>query len=103
MKKQRLDLHNKLLQIDDSLTVYYRLPENIKLIYPCIIYKRSDIKSDYADNTRFLTRVVYDVTLISKDPDNECVNKLLNTFPYISYDRSFTKDGLHHDFFTLEY
>lgn len=76
MKTRRLKLHNLLIELfeDDydpvAKNVYYRPPENVKMKYPCIRYKREDIISEHADNISYRKTNRYQVTVIDKNPDN---------------------------------
>ena len=46
----RPNLQTKLEQILGSRNVYFQPPESIKLNYPAIVYKRSNIQNTFADN-----------------------------------------------------
>ena len=80
--------------------VYFQPPESVKLDYPCIIYERSGIRNNSANNKLYLKHKSYTVTFISEDPDSEIPDKLLE-LPYCGFDRHFTSDNLNHDVFTL--
>lgn len=97
----RLDLHGELLKILPN--VYYQPPESFKISYPCIIYNRSHIKHEFADNKIYNSGTSYTLTLIDKDPDSVYIDKILGAFSMISFDRHFTADHLNHDTFTLFY
>lgn len=99
---RRLDLHQILKNILGSNHVYFQPPPSVKITYPCIIYERSGIHSTKADNTNYLNRVRYTITLIGADPESNLVSELL-TIPMCSYDRFFASDGLNHDVFSLYY
>lgn len=83
-----------------SRNVYYQPPESVKLNYPCIVYERSDIRTDSANNKPYLKHNQYMVTYIDEDPDSEIPDKLLE-LRYCSFDRHFTSDNLNHDVFKL--
>ena len=99
---RRLELQMLLASILESDNVYFQPPETIKLHYPCIVYERVGMTSEYANNAIYNNRVRYSITLIGRSPENDVVNKLL-ALPYCSYDRFFVSDGLNHDVFTLFY
>lgn len=81
--------------------VYFQPPENLKLLYPCILFERTNAYSVYADNGPYHTTKRYTVTLITKTADNDqYVDKLLE-LPMCSFDREFKTDGLVHDVFNL--
>lgn len=100
MAGNRVELHSLLEGLLGSRNVYFQPPESFKLHYPCIIYERSGIRSDRADNRPYLTRKRYTVTVIDKDPDSKIPDKVVN-LDYCVFDRHFTADHLNHDVFTL--
>lgn len=99
---RRLELQEILKNILGSSNVYFQPPESLKLQYPCIVYSRSDIDQKYADNRTYMSRVRYSLTLITRTPDSDLVNSILE-LPYCSYDRYYAADSLSHDSFTLFY
>lgn len=94
----RLDLQ-ELLE-DVTANVYFQPPTNVKLVYPCIIYKRDDEDAKYAGNTLYKHTKRYQVTVIDRDPDSTLPDTVRN-LPLCSFDRHFTADGLNHDVFNL--
>lgn len=100
MARPRLELHQILQDILPGGRIYFQPPENVKLTYPCIIYKLADINSTKADDIKYLKRKRYDVTLIHTDPDNT-VYDTINELPYCDFDRCFINDNLYHYAFTL--
>lgn len=98
----RLELQSKLEELLDSENVYYRPPTSMSLSYPCIVYKKSDIKSTYANNTAYLLADEYTITVISKTPDHPVIKSIL-ALPTASYDRPYVSDNLNHDVITLYY
>lgn len=96
--RSRLELHTVLTQICKN--VYFQPPESVKLKYPCIIYEKVDEDQLYADNIKYRGYNVYDLTIITKDPDSEipdCIGKL----DYCSYSRSFVSENLIHHVYRL--
>ncbi len=100
MAKPREALQTVLESLLGSRNVYFQPPESIKLDYPCIVYERSGIRADSANNRPYLKRKRYTVTCIDGDPDSEIPDKLLE-LKYCSFDRHFISDNLNHDVFTL--
>lgn len=91
----RIDMHNMLLQVCDN--VYFQPPSNIRIKnYPCIIYHFSDFDTRNADNSKYLKRDMYTVTVITKDPEDRIFENILDMFQYSSFDRSYTADNLYH-------
>lgn len=98
----RLELQAKLEELLGSDQVFYQPPESLSMRYPAIVYSLSDIETTKADNSTYLTRRKYDITVISKLPDNPVIHKLME-LPYCSYDRPYKADNLNHDVLTLYY
>lgn len=99
---RRQELHQILVSILESNNVYFQPPESVKLNYPCIIYDRSDIDQKYADNRTYISMARYSVMLITRSPESELVEAILE-LPLCSYDRHYEADSLSHDTFTLFY
>lgn len=100
MSKDRLDLQLILEKLIGNRNVYFQPPESLKLKYPCIVYEKSKIDKQYADNYMYLRNNLYSITVIYQDPDSELPDKVLN-LPYCSFDRHFVADNLYHDVFEL--
>lgn len=85
-----------------SNNVYFQPPENIKLSYPCIIYKLDDYPIVKADNKSYLIHKKYSIELIMKlpDEDEEYYKKILNK-ETAAFDRVFINDNLYHYVFTI--
>lgn len=98
----RIELQTKLEELLGSKHVYYQTPESLKMEYPAIRYSRSDIESRHADNVKYSNFTLYQITVISKKPDHEVINKLLE-LPMSSYDRHYAQDNLNHDVINLYY
>ncbi len=98
----RLELQSTLEKLLGLKHVYYQPPESLRMEYPAIVYSKSKIDTEKANNSTYLTRKRYDITVIDKRPDNPVIDKLME-LPYCSYDRSYKSDGLNHDVLTLYY
>jgi hypothetical protein len=68
--------------------------------YPCIVYQRDTADSRFAGNKLYRYTKRYQVTFISRDPDDDVPDKIA-ALPLCSFDRSFVADNLHHDVFRL--
>ena len=97
---KRLDLHNLLCGALGSENVYYEPPENVKMVYPCIVYERTKIDARYADGIPYLRKKKYTLTAIYRDPDSEIADRLFE-LPTCMHDRFFKTDSLYHDVFTI--
>jgi len=96
----RLDLHTLLESILGSTNVYFQPPESISLKYPCIIYNRDYIKTEYANNSPYTLGKRYSVTVIDKNPDSVIPDNIA-AMPKCTFERHFTADNLNHDIFNL--
>ena len=83
----RIELQDELEKLLGSKNVYYQPPESVKMDYPAIVYHRSDIDNDFADDN---------------NPDSEIV-EAVSKLPNCRYDRHYTADNLNHDVFTIYY
>lgn len=101
-KERRLQLHKELENILGNKNVYFQPPENIKLKYPCIIYERDRGYASHADDSVYIIRIRYQITVIDKDPDSEIFMKVAK-MRGASYDTHFNSDNLSHDVITLYY
>ena len=99
----RLKLQAKLEEVLGSKNVYFQPPESKKLVYDCIVYKRSDIWNRHADDKNYMITDGYEVTAIYKNPDRLIAKDILEAFQYSRFQWHFTSDGLNHDVLTLYY
>lgn len=100
MAKPRIELQALLEQVLGNRNVYFQPPESVKFDYPCIVYERSNMRIDSANNKEYRKYKRYTVTVIDEDPDSEIPDKLQD-LNYCDFDRHFTLDNLNHDVFTL--
>lgn len=99
MEVNRLKLHSILeeamLSAGEEPHLYYQPPENVKLVYPCIIYQLASFTSRYADNLPYHQYVHFDVTYITRSPKSYVPVELVKTMNF-NFDRYFVADNLHH-------
>lgn len=100
--RNRLELHEKLCDLLGSRHVYYQPPESLKLVYPCIIYEKSDKDYTHADDLKYLISQKYTLTFITKDPDSDVPNKI-EELNYSSYSKRYVADNLYHDVYQIYY
>lgn len=103
MPKSRIELHERLCRFLGSRNVYFQPPETLKMAYPCIVYNLSGIRTRCANNEVYTMDKRYDVTLITKDPDNNLIDKMVVDFSLCGFDRPFVSDNLYHYVYTLYY
>lgn len=100
-KERRLELHAKLKEIVDN--VYFQPPGTLKMTYPCIRYEKDRGQHTYADNKTYIYRQAYQITCISKDPDNDISDQIIEAFEEVNFNRHYVADNLHHDVLILFY
>ena len=98
----RLELQARLVAILGTGNVYFQPPTNVEIQYPCIVYKRSDADTAFADNQTYRRGWRYQVTVIDSNPDSLIPDKLLQE-PLSHFRRHFTAGNLNHDVFDLYY
>lgn len=90
-----------LLQIAPK--AYFQPPSNVKMDYPCIVYRKSGIDTIKANNKNYHMQSVYQLTVIDRDPDSKIPENILNTFTMCNVNSTGTTDNLHHTYLTLYY
>lgn len=99
-KNRRKELQKKLEEILGSKNVYFQPPENFKMQYPCIVYEVGAGLRTPADNVKYLYNQGYTVTFITKDPDPDVPDKILD-MPFCSFERQFKNENLYHWIFFI--
>lgn len=99
----RLELHEELCELLGTRNVYFQPPESQIINYDCFVYYIADINSKYANNKNYANKKMYDIKLISRNPRDDLMDKLLDHFSYIRFDRSYISDNLYHFVFALYY
>lgn len=100
MARPRIELQNLLRDILGSDQVYFQPPENIKMQFPCIIYKRDYVDSVYAGNNPYRNVKRYLVTVVDRNPDSPIPDKIA-ALPMTRFNRFYTADDLNHDVYNL--
>lgn len=100
--RPRLELQTTLEKVLGSHNVYYEPPQNLTLKYPCIVYHRESTNQERADNVGYIRHGKYELMLISKNPADPTVDRLLD-LKMIDHTARFTVDGLSHDQFVIYY
>ena len=96
----RLELQNKLEELNGNKNVYFQPPENLKMNYPAIKYSLDKIDEKFANNRRYISIRRYSLIVISRKPDPEIINKLLD-LPMCTFDRPYVSDNLYHYSFKI--
>ena len=103
IENRRLQLHQELIDILGNDHVYFQPSGTIRMSYPCIRYQRDRGQHIYADNKTYTYRQAYQLIYIDPDPDNDVVERLIEHFPMINYNRNYKADNLNHDVLILYY
>lgn len=96
----RVELQSLLEEVLGSRNVYFQPPSNIHMNYPAIVYARSRIANDHANDDVYRQSLSYELTVIDANPDSEIVFKI-SQLPMCRHDRHFASDNLNHDVFTI--
>lgn len=99
-EKRRLKLHEILENIPGVKRAYFQPPEDIRMIYPCIRYERTNGLTEFADNVPYGFTMRYAVMVIDTDPDSRIVEEIAK-LPMCTFDRCYSTDNLYHSVFTL--
>jgi len=97
-----MGLRSELQTVLETITsnVYFQPPASIQMAYPCIVYKRDDVDTKFADNSPYRHTKRYLVTVIDRNPDSSLVDPVLQ-LPLCTYSRAYAADNLNHDVFIL--
>lgn len=98
----RLELQSVLEGFLGSTNVYYQPPASVKMNYDAIKYSKKNINIAYANNSKYSFMNCYEITLITRRPDSDVIDKILS-LPFSSFDRYYPADNLNHYVFTLYY
>ena len=101
--QKRLNLDQELREVLGSDNVYFNPPESIRMKYDAIVYHISHIDTQHANNKGYINERCYNLTVISRDPDNGIADKLVEHFPKCHFDRRYTAENLTHDTIILYY
>lgn len=104
----RLDLHNEFIDIlgtqnEVESRVYFQPPSNITMKYDAIRYGLSGKDLKYANNRVYQNTNCYEGVVITRKPNIEIIDKILNHFEMITFGRPYIADNLNHYPFTLYY
>lgn len=96
----RPELQTILVGLLGSDNVYFQPPPSLQMIYPCIVYSRSNIDIRHADDKPYKHRTRYQLTVIDRNPDSAIPMKVA-MLPLCSFERFYTAENLNHDVFQL--
>jgi len=101
-QNRREELQQILETALGSANVYFQPPENIKLVYPCIIYSRDFESTRHADDQPYNTSQRYMVMVVDRNPDSLIPGKI-STLRLCKFERAYTKDNLNHTVYNIYY
>jgi hypothetical protein len=96
----RLELQTLLEGVLGSTNVYFQPPPNVQMNYPCIVYRRNNADTKFADNNPYGYTKQYSVTVIDRNPDSDIPDKIA-ALPRCSFNRHYVINNLNHDVFNL--
>ena len=104
---RRLDLHHCLRDLYEKVTgqssdkkVYYQPPASVKLTYPCILYKLSEMPPTFANNLPYQIEHEYELTVIDTDPNSK-LREAIAGLKHCRLSRVYESDNLHHYVFHI--
>lgn len=97
---RRVQLHNKLVQSGVSCC-YFQPPDNTKLTYPAIVYKRKAGRINSADNANYKYNALYEIKVLDANPDTPLVEWMFNNIEGINYVNHYTSNGVNVEVFNL--
>lgn len=80
--------------------VYFQPPENVQLIYPCIIYERDQRATIFAGDRPYRDVIRYSVTVVDRDPVSPILSEL-GKLPMCLFNRHYVAFNLNHDVYNL--
>jgi hypothetical protein len=86
--------------VPEGKRAYFQEPGNLQMSYPCILYKRSDVQFEHADNSPYAKRNRWTITVIDPDPESTILAKV-EALPTVSFDRHYVAENLNHDVYTI--
>lgn len=100
--KQRTDeLINRFYAIPNVKRVYYEPPDNVRMEYPCVRINRKSMNQRYANNKVYMFTPAYDIYYITKESDDPMTEKFMREFEMIRHNRTYHKDNLRYEVYTL--
>lgn len=102
-ESRRLLLHDEFKEALGIKNIYFQPPTSIKMKYPCLVYKLDIPRMENADDRVYKKTWRFQLTYITKDPDDIMIDKILDHFSMISFSRNYVTDNLIHNIYNLYY
>ena len=97
---RRIALHN-LLKSSNPASCWFQPPDNTKLVYPAIVYKRKHGNSEYADNRTYRFTPCYEIKVFDANPDSPFIPWMVENVPGVRYVNHYTTGGLNVEVFEV--
>lgn len=86
-----------------NVDVEFQPPPGYKLSYPALVYEQGNGKTIFASNYPYTFTKKYNLTYITRNPDDANVELIAMHFMMIVMDRPYVADNLYHYAYTLYY
>lgn len=96
----RLKLDKMLKDTLGTNNVYFQPPPSLIMKFPCIVYERVRINTEFADNNPYQLTHVYQVTYIDSNPDSDVPQKIAE-LPMCVFEREFVNSNKYHNVFRI--
>ena len=80
--------------------VYFQPPANVQMKFPCIVYKRAQADTRFANDGTYLFTNRYTITVIDRNPDSPLVEAVAK-LPMCRHTTFFVAENLNHDNFDI--
>ena len=97
---RRIALHN-LLKSSNPASCWFQPPDNTKLVYPAIVYKRKHGNINHADNRAYLCKPCYEIKVFDANPDSPFIQWMIENVPGVRYVNHFTSNNLNVEVFEV--
>ena len=98
----RLELQQKLEDILGTRNVYFQPPPSLKMKYPCFVYEKARLNTQFADNDPYKIDKVYYITYIDTNPDSEIPLTMAKQHQCV-FQRHYVSDNKYYDQFRMTY
>lgn len=100
LKNRRLELDAIFKELCPN--VYFEPPSTVRMSYPAIRYRRANVDTLFADNLPYKLTSGFEVTLITRDPDEPLIEKIAS-LPMCRFNRPYVAENLHHFVYLIYY
>lgn len=101
MVDKRLELHDELLKFLPN--VYFQPPSTKTMVYPCVVYNKTDKSRDFGNNKIYRSQQEYQLTVVDRNPDSNIADLIEEYFQSCVILQYYTIDNLNHVTLKLYY